>query len=176
MYCCTRHQPISVADSGWKVNHIKCLTQKSLQNLRFLYLDLWRGGCSPTPPRVGGLKLHDFKVTATGWTTKLGLRFSPGVRDLSVRQNFQTGNGPCPPSCSVGTGGCCPESEATGAWSWPLLSSAEAKKKKMRAVILPLPHILLWRGAWSRIEITWLLPSREVRACNLVLSLKNINL
>jgi len=46
---CTNHQPISVTDSVWSVNHVKPFISSCLQNLRFLNFALGRG-CGPGSP------------------------------------------------------------------------------------------------------------------------------
>jgi hypothetical protein len=50
---CTGHQPISAANFGWRVNHIKCLILWYLRNVCFKFrLGMLGGGgdCSPAAP------------------------------------------------------------------------------------------------------------------------------
>ena len=46
---CTSHQPVSVTDFGWRVNHVKLLISLCLQNL-YLFLNLLWGGRLQPPP------------------------------------------------------------------------------------------------------------------------------
>lgn len=73
------------------------------------------GGSLGKSQAHGKYILTDFTMTATGWTTKDWGSIPTRGGDLSVLGGVRTSNGPYPPSCSVVVGGCCPESEATGA-------------------------------------------------------------
>jgi hypothetical protein len=49
-YQCTSHQPISVADFGWRVNRAQRLTTSCLKNVLFLNFVLGGGGLQPGSP------------------------------------------------------------------------------------------------------------------------------
>jgi hypothetical protein len=53
------HQPISVADFGWRVNHVKLLIPSYLQNLffKFRFWGVW-GATPRQPPPPLGAPLH----------------------------------------------------------------------------------------------------------------------
>ena len=57
---CTSHQLVSVADLGWRVNHVKLLISLCLQNLYFFLNLLWGEAAAPPPSmRPCGIIISD---------------------------------------------------------------------------------------------------------------------